>query len=482
MPLQLRRGNAAELAAITPVEGELIYVRPASVSELPKLYIGDGTTAGGILVAGFDELDAKDAFAASIAAGTQTGIVFNYNNTTKAMDVTVDLTDYNGVLKATAFSGSLVSDTSNVLIDAVDGVIFGEFIQGTITADFKGDLFASDDTKMFDAATKTFTATSFEGNIITSNIGTADSSAVNFNTPVAFRTNVTIDDNLTTNSVVTHVSENMANQTVFSVDNYLTASGASNVSFRKARGSAASPVVVEPADQIGALFFGGYDGSTFIPGAGITAFVSGSVSSGTVPTTTRFLVQGSGGTIPGSREVFDIGDDGRLVQYTVSETTDSLTLRSYHTSTSDASNLRLHRSRGGITAPAAIQNGDPIYDIVMSGYDGAATRDAVIIRAVVDGTVSSKVPGKLEFHLTNNGGTTASRMNLKNDGTLEVDTVSGNAAGYITLADMPLLPTYANEANAVAAAGGTPINGMMFYDTLTSKIKAYAGGSWVALH
>ena len=42
--LQVRRGTAAEVAAITPLEGE-----PVWATDTKKLYVGDGSTAGGIL-------------------------------------------------------------------------------------------------------------------------------------------------------------------------------------------------------------------------------------------------------------------------------------------------------------------------------------------------------------------------------------------------------------------------------------------------
>jgi hypothetical protein len=46
MSLQIRRGTAAQLANITPVSGELIFT-----TDTQQVYVGDGTTAGGIPVA-----------------------------------------------------------------------------------------------------------------------------------------------------------------------------------------------------------------------------------------------------------------------------------------------------------------------------------------------------------------------------------------------------------------------------------------------
>lgn len=45
MPLQIRRGLAADLSSVTPAEGEPLYT-----TDTKRLYLGDGTTAGGVLI------------------------------------------------------------------------------------------------------------------------------------------------------------------------------------------------------------------------------------------------------------------------------------------------------------------------------------------------------------------------------------------------------------------------------------------------
>ena len=49
MPLQLRRGTDSNRLSITPVVGEPIFT-----TDTKKLFIGDGSTAGGIIVSGID--------------------------------------------------------------------------------------------------------------------------------------------------------------------------------------------------------------------------------------------------------------------------------------------------------------------------------------------------------------------------------------------------------------------------------------------
>ena len=70
MALRLRRGTDAERLLITPVEGELIYT-----TDTKLLYAGDGTTAGGTLVAG-----AGGGGSTTIAALTDTNVPSPENN------------------------------------------------------------------------------------------------------------------------------------------------------------------------------------------------------------------------------------------------------------------------------------------------------------------------------------------------------------------------------------------------------------------
>jgi len=118
MPLQIRRGTEAErlVLATAPVEGELIWI-----TDDQKLYIGDGATLAKNLtpVTGYNDSDAVDATAAALLAGTHTNIAFTYAG--GAINAEVEFTDFDGVVKAAAFNGSVVADDSTELVNAVDG-------------------------------------------------------------------------------------------------------------------------------------------------------------------------------------------------------------------------------------------------------------------------------------------------------------------------------------------------------------------------
>jgi hypothetical protein len=123
MPLQIRRGTAAEKnAMIVPLaDGELLWVR----APVRQLYVGDGVTLPNALtpVSGFSNEEIQDAVAPLFTHSGHSGITFAYNDTGNQIIATVSLTDYSGVLQADGFQGSLFADDSSLLVDAIEGKI-----------------------------------------------------------------------------------------------------------------------------------------------------------------------------------------------------------------------------------------------------------------------------------------------------------------------------------------------------------------------
>jgi uncharacterized protein YcfJ len=203
MPLQIRRGLEAERTQITPtnglVEGELLYV-----TDEKKLYIGSGSVGEhqGVVITGYNDLDAKDAAAAIFADGEHTGITFTYDSGTKALNAVVDVSAISGSLVADALQGSVFADDSTLLVDAIDKRFFGNLtgnvlgnlagnVIGNVIGNITGSVFStdesiglivdtnngvfngtlsggvislSDDTVLVDATTNTFTG-NLNGNV-----------------------------------------------------------------------------------------------------------------------------------------------------------------------------------------------------------------------------------------------------------------------------------------------------------------------------
>jgi hypothetical protein len=118
-------------------QGELLYV-----TDDQRLYIGNGSTLGGVQITGYRDEDAQDAAAAIFTNGIHTGINFVYNDLADRIDATVNLSNYAGVIRADAFKGSVFADDGStiggtLLVDAVagsinlDGTVKGNIIPDT---------------------------------------------------------------------------------------------------------------------------------------------------------------------------------------------------------------------------------------------------------------------------------------------------------------------------------------------------------------
>lgn len=78
MALQIRRGTTAERLAITFLPGEIIFD-----ATLNQVFVGNGTTPGGIPVTAYTDENAVDAIGAALVAGnsTNSNVTFTYGTT-----------------------------------------------------------------------------------------------------------------------------------------------------------------------------------------------------------------------------------------------------------------------------------------------------------------------------------------------------------------------------------------------------------------
>jgi len=128
MPLQIRRGTELERSNMTVplAAGELLYV-----SDEQRIYVGNGSTVGGIPVTGYTNEDAQDAAAGLFTSGTHSGISFTYVDGSNKINATIDLTLYSGPVKGD-LTGSVFADSSTRLIDGTNGKFN---LDGTINTD-----------------------------------------------------------------------------------------------------------------------------------------------------------------------------------------------------------------------------------------------------------------------------------------------------------------------------------------------------------
>ena len=538
MALQIRRGPTADRMSYTPVVGELIWDTSTN-----SLYIGNGTTAGGLPAGTLVTEDVQDITASMLVNGTHQNITFTYDDTLARINSTIDLSTFNGTLTADAFIGSHYASDSTLLLNALtgavnlNGTVKGHIVPSTNIAYDLGsssfrfrDLYLSGSSIILGSATITATGSAvnlpagstINGTVIGTGSGAGVEAGMNYNI------NIVGDD-----------STIIVNATTKSI----TAAGG---------------------------FTGSLTGNIF------TNLIDSADSSAiTVTPTVTF---NSNVTAEGTLRVIDGGNF---------QSTDSLSFPLSITAAhgdDQATRLVLRRARGTLDTPLSLITDDRVGSIQFNGHDGTTYRTAAQIQARVTGTVSPGVmPSSLRFLITNNAGNEqeagrfndsgnlflfandvtsgplqifsghnsssnasnvilvrargvpsfpgqtgtplavlngdpifdfafagydgtnnvgVAQMRVVTDGAVSTGVVpgrfefftsntSGASASRLTIAttkttfnNMPVLPTYADETAADTAIGGSGnrVNGMMYYDTGAAKIKAVAGGSWTAIH
>lgn len=380
MSLQIRRGpnqGVGGRTGVTLVQGEIAFVTDYATANVSPMWIGDGTTLGGIPVSPvlsvngltgnlsltsdtvgegnlnkyFTSTRASDAAGAMLSAGTLSGLTISYNSTTHAITINNTNVIQAGTTNSLAYwasNGTTLSPSSSLTWDEV-------------------------------------------GNALT-NI----------------------------NGVVTIVANNGNRNTLVQSTYNNIAYGQNYTGFHRARGTNITPLPVQANDGIHAISFNGWDGTQFSPSVSIAASVSpGTVSTGIVQGTflvsttdasgindIRLRIDGNGVTSLGPINAGDTGTGTLRITQTVSSTTGSTTrMFNYY---SDASGVlhSFYKARGTFSAPTTVLTNDQIAFIRASGYDGTANRVAGSIQIFADGVVGTGyVPGRIEFYTANAAGT-----------------------------------------------------------------------------
>lgn len=251
MALRLRRGTDAQRQTLDgvslplPAEGELIYT-----TDTKKLFVGDGSTAGGIAVdVANSSLSIDDLNDVDITSTPPTGgqsLVWNVSNgefepgdPTVLSDKSLNsLQDVDLVSNAPAVGQVLKWDGASFVPanDSSGGLVTGATYDINISGDVSGSVYADDSTLVIDG-----TDGKFKGTIDTTQNATFD----------------TRDDDLTSQTGITIVSNaNVAGLTVTSKNGATEGSGA-NLGFYNHNGTYESQTVLQTGDNLGRLDFGG---------------------------------------------------------------------------------------------------------------------------------------------------------------------------------------------------------------------------------
>jgi hypothetical protein len=308
MPLQIRRGTDAERLAMTQplAQGELLYV-----TNDQRLYIGNGSTLGGIQITGYNNEDAQDAAALLFSNGTHTGITFTYNDASASLSAALDLSNFSGTIRADAFKGSVFADDGStiggtLLVDAVDGKIN---LDGTV----KGNIIPNAN-EAYDLGSNAYRfkdlylkgTSLYLGNAVLTN---PSSTIINLpagstigGTAIGTLANQVGDFVFTTNTIDIGSSTarlNSTNVLALSVSALTTGTsgGIPAIELRSSKGTIASPTTTAAGDQLSTFSFSGYANGDYQAAATmLSAWESSATLTDAAPASKLTIVVGAGGS------------------------------------------------------------------------------------------------------------------------------------------------------------------------------------------
>ena len=516
MALRLRRGTNAERQLITPKAGELIYT-----TDTKALYIGDGTTAGGVVVQGaggggsntlagltdtnFGSLTngqvlAYDSTQTKWVATSQAAIAFGpVNQHTDILDDAPgpgDILLHDGsnwaptALVDSQIRLSIVSSDSSLLVDHVNSLI---------TGDVTGDLKDTTSTTLIDTSLKTAyglaikhangttaydpTTRGFFGDTQGNHQGDLYSS-------VSSGTVKLLDSNSG------QFFGDIVAGDYFSSDSTRIVDAKTANFYGTFNGALAGAVTGTLDGDLSGSVFG--DDSTLLLD-GVNKVFVGSVLSESVQSRNvklgsaadaniMYLVQNAtsntlsistentNGTIlltrnsqVGSANLAVGSKTLRIFNDTASEGTIPVSVMHAHNGTTGSA-MGVLRARGTKAVPLAVAIGDTLGAFGTAGYNGAGYKGASGIRSVVDGTpVSTHIPASIQLY------------NTKSDQTQQVVLSIGTIDSTASFTGPVKLAVFADEA--ARNAGVTQLQaGMIIFNTTGTKFQGYTGSAWVDLN
>ena len=473
MPLQIRRGNTAQRQNIVPQAGELVYD-----TDLGTIYVGDGETAGGIASVNITPRDVRDQAAGIFTSGSHTGISFTYNGSEGTIDAVVDpdLSNYQGVIRASAFNGSLVADDSSLLVDALHGYInLNGTVKSNVVPDsdsaydigtsglrFK-DLYLSGSSLHLGSATITsvgsavnLPAGSTVGGVAIGSGGTGDGvvSGMNYNINI-----VGDDSTLIVNATTKSVSA------AGGFTGNITGNVLGNTTGNH-KGNILANDLTSAYDADTKAFTGSLTGN-------VTGNVNGNVRTAAISVAGAYLTIENATNTSISTIVRNIPEPGNHTD--VNAVTDGV----YSTGTS------YYISRGTLGTPTAVQTADRLVADIYFAHDGSTYVPSCIMGMGVDpyaSVTTGAVPGGISFTAISDGDITHLTKTFLMDSRGYIGINNGfnqpgatlDINGFAKLAVLTAAPASPAEG-MIAIADGTTWDPM---STGKKVVVAYLGGGW----
>ena len=399
MALRIRRGlNVVRAAQITPAEGELIYT-----TDTKKIFVGDGSTLGGIQVSGVNTSTAGAVpYYAENGTEVEGSANFVWNDTNKSLSVvrgSIGITNEAGRRTMLSLDANYSAYQASVLLfrkskgnNTVPSAVSSIEELGSINfSGFTGPAYGYS------------TAATIQGYVDVA--------------PTAAGTPFTINYVSKTGTGPYFVTYNFVIQSSAPIiSRTYTIAGNSNISYNGSyavTASSTTSMTLQYATDPGEYGIG-------VTTASLDATLPGGVqiqvqtANGNLLRTVRV---GSTGLVlmgPTAGDFAGIAYDpllsGQLAinstQTNSTQTTPlaQVALRTYANTTFSQS-MNIYRARGTLVAPTPVVSGDQLHVIKWLGTDGTTTTSAPIaaeLRVLVDNTVAAgRVPGSYNFYTTN---------------------------------------------------------------------------------
>lgn len=444
MSLRIRRGTDAQRAT-TPLDlGELVFT-----TDTKQLYVGNGIDAGGnpIIRLGTGLAWADPACTTIIATGA-------------ALQVSADATpSLGGNLTLGGYdiigTGDIVItgniQTSNFLNFAPDAWV-ARRARGTASSPLA--VLAND--QLSKITVSGYSSGSYK--VSSSILNVVSSRFPVTSTAIPGRIDFSVADSAGNLNVALNIDADMGtrlsmtnpNLTQLGVYSYLTAPGGlgTHTSFGRYAGTTSSLSALTTGDRIHSLRFMGYEGTNLLIGAQITSNVYGTVSTGRIQSDIRIFCKNSAGTMTATQT-----NTATQIQFGVMPILPTFAGTSAATTAvSDAVTLS-----GTVTVAI-----DGVFTLGTAATGNLTVGKQITISGTLSGATITAYTDPTTYFITATNGST----------TFTLSTTSGGTA--ITTTDGTL-------TGATLVLTTLPVNGMMFYDSVTLKTTAYVNGAWAVL-
>lgn len=204
-----------------------------------------------------------------------------------------------------------------------------------------------------------------------------------------------------------------------------------------------------------------------INGAGtITGLTSADVPQ--VNVTTKLLVGGP---------TTSAGAQGVQVYGLASTGAQNILQRGFSDTTTGA-NLLLLKTRGTTaTSTTAVQSGDTLGSVIFLGADGTSNQAFGAITGFVDGAVSA---GTVPTAISITAGTTSGteRMRITSAGLMGIGTGTPASCAIVDVTSTTLGFKFPVMTTTQKNAIGTPVAGLVVFDSTLAKLCVYSGSAW----